>query len=114
MPDRTPTFEEMQNHILTKAAQDGAFRRALLAGPKAALQAELASKFPGFPGLPDGLEIKAVEQTKNTVYLVLPPAEPETEVLGDEQLEAVAGGGNWGCATYNTCRSTTCIYYLTS
>jgi hypothetical protein len=107
MADRTPSFEEMQTHVLTKAAKDSAFRQALLARPKAALQAELAAKFPGFPGLPDGLDIKAVEQTKNTVYLVLPPAEPETEVLSEEQLEAVAGGA---CQYNYTCASGTCSY----
>ncbi|HEY9768998.1 MAG TPA: hypothetical protein V6C71_10970, partial [Coleofasciculaceae cyanobacterium] len=47
--------------------------------------------------LPDGLEIKILEETSNTLYLVIPrnPLNAEvTEDLSEEALESVAGGGN--------------------
>ena len=45
--------------------------------------------------LPEGIEIRAVEETPDTIYLVLPSASPVGQggELSDQELEAVAGGG---------------------
>ena len=49
--------------------------------------------------VPDEVEILAVEETQDTIYLVLPPT---TSAIGrggeipDQHLEAVAGGDPWG------------------
>jgi hypothetical protein len=44
------------------------------------------------------MEVRAVEETKDTIYLVLPFASAVGEggELSDEALDAVAGGGTWG------------------
>jgi len=101
-----PTLEEIQDHILKKAAKDHGFRQTLLANSKAAIQRELASKYPGFPQLPAALEINVVEQSQNKIFVVLPPALPESRELTNEELENVAGGDNgYGvtCADAATC-----------
>jgi hypothetical protein len=47
--------------------------------------------------LPEGVRVEAVEETQDTIYLVLlatPMAGREGGELSDQQLESVAGG--WG------------------
>jgi hypothetical protein len=55
------------------------------------------------------MEVRAVEETKDTIYLVLPFASAVGEggELSDEALDAVAGGGTWGGDTgvSSTCYS---------
>jgi hypothetical protein len=94
MANQSPSYEEIQSHILAKATKDTAFRQALLAEPNGAIQAELSARYPGLPALPAGLNIKVVEQTKDTVYMVLPPAPSGVEgsELSDAELAGVAGG----------------------
>lgn len=43
--------------------------------------------------LPDGLEIRVIEQPTNTIYFVLPTSCDGGKFLFDEELEHVAGGG---------------------
>ena len=62
--------------------------------------------------LPEGVEVRVVEESADTIYLVLPSASPVGEAgeLSDRDLEAVAGGaytdsgatckGDWS----NTCQ----------
>ena len=70
--------------LMRKAATDEAFREALLANPKAALEGHLGMR------LPDGLTLKVVENTPQDLTLVLPPE--TTGELSDDQLDGVAGG----------------------
>lgn len=84
---------EMQRVVIQRSMQDDAFRRALLADPRAAIGREFGSE------LPEGGEIRVVEETADVVYIVLPPRSsvgPSGE-LSDSDLEAVAGGdaGPW-------------------
>jgi hypothetical protein len=50
--------------------------------------------------LPEGVQVRAVEETADTIYLVLPSSSPlgVGEELSDQDLEAVAGGADtvWG------------------
>lgn len=67
--------------LIAKAWSDPAFKARLVTDPKAVLRAE------GFD-IPDGLEIRVLENTENLRHLVLPALPGE---LTDEQLERVAG-----------------------
>jgi hypothetical protein len=61
--------------------------------PKGAVEQELETR------LPEELRVVAVEETTDTVYLVLPVASPAGEVgeLSELDLEAVAGGASAMC-----------------
>jgi len=68
------------------------FRQRLLDNPKATLEEELGTR------LPEGVEVRAVEETPDTVFIVLPvrPADVESGELSDRELEGVAGGEGVG------------------
>ncbi len=70
-------------HVVAKAWTDEGFKQRLLANPTEVLRAE------GVP-VPEGDEVRIVENTDRLTYLTL-PARPDN--LSDEQLDAVAGGG---------------------
>lgn len=75
-----------QEAIVKKAISDAAFKKALMADPKATLEKELGI------ALPKGLKVEIVEETASTLYMVLPDV-IKTDTLSDKELEAVAGGG---------------------
>jgi len=70
--------------LMRKAATDEAFREALLANPKAALEGHLGRR------LPDELTVTVVTNTPHELTLVLPPK--MSDELSDDQLDGVAGG----------------------
>ena len=43
------------------------------------------------PGLPEGVQVRVLEESSDTIYLVLPSASVVGGSLSDEDLEAVAG-----------------------
>jgi hypothetical protein len=94
---------EVEGRIIQRSLQDEDFRRGLLEDPRAAVEDEL-----GTP-LPEGVEVRAVEETADTIYLVLPGASPADEggELSDRELEAVAGAG-WA---EQMTSGTTCVTY---
>jgi Nitrile hydratase, alpha chain len=79
---------EMERRLIQRSLEDEAFRQSLLDDPKGTMEQELGSR------LPEGVEVRAVEETAETIYLVLPSASPTGQggELSDQQLEAVAGG----------------------
>jgi hypothetical protein len=92
----------MERRLVERSLQDESFRQRLLADPKAALEEELGTR------LPEDVQVRAVEETADTIYLVLPSVSPADEVgeLSDRELEAVSGAGSWDAAcseTANTC-----------
>jgi nitrile hydratase alpha subunit len=95
---------EMERRLIERSLQDDDFRQRLLADPKAAVEQEL-----GTP-LPEGVQIQAVEETPDTIYLVLPssPAGAEGGGLSDRDLESVAGGGSSWSGCDDTSQSGTC------
>ena len=79
---------EIERMLVQRSVEDESFRRKLLADPKGALQEELGAR------LPKEVEVRAVEETADTIYLVLPSSSPlgESGELSDRELGAVAGG----------------------
>ena len=93
--------QEMERRLVERSLQDDAFRQRLLADPRAAVEDELGTR------LPDEVRIVAVEETAQTIYLVLPGVSSAGEggELSEREHESVAGGGTWGgadsCSTCN-------------
>ncbi len=83
------TRKDLEAKVIQKAMEDNDFRTKLLETPKAAL-AEIGGRV-----VPDGLNINIVEETPNTITLVVPPTPTqfsENAELSDDALDSVAGG----------------------
>jgi hypothetical protein len=80
---------EVERRLVERSLQDEEFRQRLLADPKGTLEQELGR------GLSEGVQVRVVEETPDTIYLVLPSASRVGEggEVSDKELEAVAGGG---------------------
>jgi Nitrile hydratase, alpha chain len=83
---------EIERTLVQRSMEDEAFRQRLLADPKAAVEEELGTR------LPEGVEVRAVEESPDTIYLVLPDksAVGQGGELSDQELEALAGGWELG------------------
>jgi hypothetical protein len=79
---------ELERRIVQRSIEDEEFRRRLLDDPKASLEQELGSR------LKESTEVRVVEESADTIYLVLPSASVvgESRELSDKELDAVAGG----------------------
>jgi hypothetical protein len=98
------TRRDVELQLIEKAWKDDSFRAALRTDPGGAVEKALGSK------LPAGLQVKVVEESADTFYLVLPAKPDRAPVAGqltDKQLDAVAGGwsGNSPC---ESCAPTPC------
>ena len=81
---------EFESELIARAWKDESFKQELINNPKAVFVRELQQQLPG------GLEIRVLEETPSTLYLVIPrnPMSTQaTEDLSEEALETVAGGG---------------------
>jgi hypothetical protein len=78
----------MERRLVQRSLEDEEFRQRLLDDPKGTLEQELGSR------LAESIEVRVVEESADTIYLVLPSASPfgEGGELSDEALESVAGG----------------------
>ena len=94
------TRAEMERRLINRSMEDEDFRQRLLDDPKATVEQELATQ------LPEGVEVRVVQESAQTIYLVLPSASPLGQgEISDQDLEQVAGGGTvWD----NTCQGATC------
>jgi len=77
----------LETKLVERARTDPAFRKALLANPRAVLENELGGK------LPEGISIEVHEETVNTLHLVLPL---DPAAVPEPLLRAI--GGAWGAA----------------
>jgi hypothetical protein len=80
---------EVERRLIEKSLQDEAFRRRLVEDPKGAVEEELGTR------LPEEVRVVTVEETSDSIYLVLPSASmagAEGGALSDQELQSVAGG----------------------
>ena len=95
---------ETRRRLIERSAQDEELRQRLLDDPKGTVERELGTK------MPKEVEIRAVEETPEIIYLVLPPkaaASLEDSELSERDLDAIAGGYYpEPVASYNDCGST--------
>jgi hypothetical protein len=76
--------------VISKAWADDAFKQRLLNDPEAVLKEEGVE-------IPEGVEVRVVENTDKIFYLLLPPRPLEAE-LSEAQLAAASGGD---CGAYD-------------
>jgi hypothetical protein len=90
---------EVERKLIERSLEDEAFRQKLLADPKAAIEQELGSR------LPESIEVRAVEETPEIIYLVLPSRSADVRggELSDQELDAVSGGLSLDCNTFQYC-----------
>ena len=79
---------ELERRLIDRSLQDESFRQRLLDDPKGTIEHDLGSR------LPESIEVRVVEESADTIYLVLPSASPTGQggELSDQELDAVAGG----------------------
>jgi len=80
------TRGEMQDLLAKFASGNPEYRAALLKNPRAIVEKQFSM------ALPDNLTVKAVEESANTIYVVVPHAVAAGAELDDADLEKVAGG----------------------
>jgi hypothetical protein len=81
---------EFERTLVQRSLQDESFRQMLLADPKAAVEQELGSR------LPEDVEVRVVQESARTIYLVLPSASAVGEggEISEQELGEVAGGSD--------------------
>jgi Nitrile hydratase, alpha chain len=79
---------EWERSLIQRSQEDEEFRQRLLDDPKGTMEQELGSR------LPESVEVRVVEESADTIYLVLPSRLPlgQVEELSDRELDAVSGG----------------------
>ena len=82
--EQSQSWRASYGKVIAKAWSDAAFKARLLHDPHAALSEAGVE-------VPAGITVKVVENTSDTMYLVLPQRPPEGE-LTEEALDKVAGG----------------------
>jgi hypothetical protein len=88
------TRRDIEARLITRAWKDEAFAAELRRNPRAAVEAEL--KRLGIDAKLGHVDIKIVEETPTTLYVVIPPK--PARGLSDAQLEQIAGG-KWNPVT---------------
>lgn len=82
--DQSP---EPAEQIIARAARDEEYRKRLIANPKRAITEVTGSEVPA------NIDVKVVQETPTTVYLVLPNlTQAGAGELSDAELQNVAGG----------------------
>jgi hypothetical protein len=95
---------EMERTLVQRSLEDESFRQKLLDDPRGTVEQELGTS------LPEGVEVRVVEESSDTIYLVLPSASVVGGELSDQDLEAVAGASGIPADTYDslTCSGALC------
>jgi hypothetical protein len=78
---------EIERRLIERSLQDEDFRQRLLEDPRGTLEQELGSR------LPEGVEVRVVQESTDTIYLVLPSASAvggEGGEISDRDLERLS------------------------
>lgn len=86
------TRQELEANLIAKAWKDEDFKQQLMNNSKAAIAEAGIS-------LPESINVKVIEETGETFYLVIPQPPSQQEELSEADLESVAGGFSWGVST---------------
>lgn len=91
----------LQEQVLERAIKDERFRQEVLTNPKAVLAREYNIHFP------ETVSIRVIEDTTETLTIVLPPKQEAMQELSDAELEGVSGGWvrpplSWTCPQFST------------
>ena len=84
------TRGEINDLVAGFASSNAEYREALMRDPKSVLAAQMQQE------LPESLSVKVIEESSDTIFLVLPHVPAEGAELSDADLEAVAGGKGGG------------------
>lgn len=77
---------EIQDLLSKFATDNPKYRAALMSDPKSILEKQFNTT------LPAGVTVKAVQETADTIYVVVPYVPAQGAELSDNALEMVAGG----------------------
>jgi hypothetical protein len=73
LSEQIPTIRrQIEAHLIARALRDDECRRLLIADPKSALEAEI-DRLQLNIKLPSDLKVRVLEESPDTIYLVLPP-----------------------------------------
>ena len=93
---------EMERSLVQRSMEDEESRQRLLDDTKAVVEQELGTQ------LPEDVEVSVVEESQQSIYLVLPSGRRISRAgeLSDQELGAVAGGK--GTAIWSDCSTCDC------
>ncbi len=80
------TRGEMQDLLEKFASSNPQYRAALLKNPKSVIEKQFNTT------LPDNVQVKTVQESASTIYVVVPHSVAAGAELDDADLEKVAGG----------------------
>jgi hypothetical protein len=80
------TRGEMQDLLGKFAIEDSTYRDALLKNPRAVIEKQFNTS------LPANVTVRAIEESADTVYVLVPPSTAQVGELDDSDLEKLAGG----------------------
>ncbi|MES2176459.1 MAG: NHLP leader peptide family RiPP precursor [Gemmatimonadota bacterium] len=88
MDEKVQSRKDLEAKLVELAQKDEQFAEALRRNPRAAIEKEIGA-------LPEGMNVKVIEEDANTFYLILPPSEETGDfALSEEDLASVAGGAH--------------------
>jgi hypothetical protein len=77
---------ELNDLLIGFAAKNPKYREALMKNPKDVIERQLNNKLPG------SLNVKVIQDSTDTMHIVIPHIPKEGEQLSESDLESVAGG----------------------
>ena len=91
------TRGEIQDLLAKFASEDSAYRQALIANPRDVIEKQFQTS------IPSNVQFNIIEDSADSMNIVLPHEVAAGDELSDADLEAVAGGGTLGAAPRSAC-----------